>query len=63
MVDVTDGAALPVFGSMGQPQRDDYRVRLSFAGRSYELSFRPTPPTRRPKPAPAAGPCCRPACC
>ncbi|QOL51078.1 EAL domain-containing protein [Massilia litorea] len=43
MVDVTDGAALPVFGSMGQPQRDDYRVRLSFAGRSYELSFRPTP--------------------
>jgi diguanylate cyclase (GGDEF)-like protein/PAS domain S-box-containing protein len=43
MVDVTDGAALPVAGSMGQPQRDDYRVGLSFAGRSYQLSFRPTP--------------------
>jgi diguanylate cyclase (GGDEF)-like protein/PAS domain S-box-containing protein len=42
MVDVTDGAALPVSGSLGQPQRDDYRVRLSFAGRSYQLSFRPT---------------------
>ncbi|MFC5513064.1 EAL domain-containing protein [Massilia jejuensis] len=42
MVDVTDGAALPVAGSLGQPQRDDYRVGLSFAGRSYQLSFRPT---------------------
>ena len=42
MVDVTDGAALPLAGSLGQPQRDDYRVGLSFAGRSYQLSFRPT---------------------
>ncbi|KQQ87146.1 EAL domain-containing protein [Massilia sp. Leaf139] len=42
MVDVTDGAALPVAGSLGQPQRDDYRVGLSFAGRNYQLSFRPT---------------------
>jgi diguanylate cyclase (GGDEF)-like protein/PAS domain S-box-containing protein len=42
MVDVTDGAGLPVAGSMGQPQRDDYRVSLAFAGRSYELTFRPT---------------------
>ena len=42
MVDVTDGAALPVAGSMGQPQRDDYRVGLAFAGRHYQLSFRPT---------------------
>ena len=42
IVDVTDGAALPVAGSLGQPQRDDYRVHLSFAGRTYQLSFRPT---------------------
>jgi diguanylate cyclase (GGDEF)-like protein/PAS domain S-box-containing protein len=47
LVDVTDGAALPVAGSsMGQPQRDDYRVGLSFAGRNYQLSFRPTPAYR-----------------
>ena len=42
MVDVTDGAALPVAGSLGQPQRDDYRVHLYFAGRTYQLGFRPT---------------------
>ena len=42
MVDVTDGTALPVAGALGQPQRDDYRVGLAFAGRSYQLSFRPT---------------------
>ena len=42
MVDVTDGAALPVAGALGRPQRDDYRIHLSFAGRTYQLSFRPT---------------------
>ena len=42
LVDVTDGTALPVSGAMGQPQKDDYRVSLSFAGRHYQLSFRPT---------------------
>jgi len=43
IVDVTDGAALPVAGSLGQWQRDDYRVGLNFAGRSYQVTFRPTP--------------------
>ncbi|MFC5477760.1 EAL domain-containing protein [Massilia suwonensis] len=42
LVDVTDGAALPVAGSLGQWKRDDYQVGLKFAGRSYQLSFRPT---------------------
>ncbi|MBD8532441.1 MULTISPECIES: EAL domain-containing protein [unclassified Massilia] len=42
LVDVTDGAALPVAGALGTPRRDDYRVPLSFAGRSYVVSFRPT---------------------
>ncbi|MDB5747585.1 MAG: hypothetical protein JWP72_2433 [Massilia sp.] len=42
LVDVTGGAALPVVGALGPPRRDDYRVSLSFAGRSYLVSFRPT---------------------
>ncbi|MGX4641178.1 EAL domain-containing protein [Massilia sp. SYSU DXS3249] len=42
LVDVTGGAALPVVGSLGVPQRDDYRVPLAFAGRHYVVSFRPT---------------------
>ncbi|MFC5460343.1 EAL domain-containing protein [Massilia niabensis] len=42
LVDVTGGAALPLVGSLGPPRRDDYRVPLSFAGRSYLASFRPT---------------------
>ena len=44
LVDVTGGAALPVVGTLGPGpvRRDDYRVPLSFAGRSYLASFRPT---------------------
>jgi diguanylate cyclase (GGDEF)-like protein/PAS domain S-box-containing protein len=43
LVDVTDGTALPVAGAAGSWQRDDYRVGLNFAGRSYQVSFWPTP--------------------
>ncbi|QNA97957.1 CHASE domain-containing protein [Massilia sp. Se16.2.3] len=42
-VDVTDGSALPVVGALGRPERDDYRIGLAFAGRAYQLTFRPTP--------------------
>ena len=44
LVDVTGGATLPVAGALGLRhwQQDDYRVPLSFAGRSYLISFRPT---------------------
>ena len=43
LVDVTDGAALPVVGTLGSPHPDEYWVRLSFAGRSYLVTFHPTP--------------------
>ena len=42
LVDVTDGAALPLVGTIGGPHPDEHRVGLSFAGRSYLLAFRPT---------------------
>lgn len=42
LVDVTDGAALPVVGALGPARPDDYRRPLSFAGRSYVVSFRPS---------------------
>src|SRR5690606_18177725 len=42
LVDVTDGAALPVVGALGPAQPDDYRRPLSFAGRNYLVSFRPS---------------------
>jgi len=42
LVDVTDGANLPLVGGIAVPHPDEYRVGLSFAGRSYMLAFRPT---------------------
>ena len=42
LVDVTNGAALPLVGNITQPHPDEHRVGLSFAGRSYLVAFRPT---------------------
>jgi len=58
LIDVTGGAALPLAGGSWQPRNDaqpgghpgmhphtrpdEYRVGLSFAGRSYLVAFRPT---------------------
>ena len=42
LVDVTGGAVLPLVGNIDSVHPDEYRVGLSFAGRSYVVAFHPT---------------------
>jgi len=42
LVDVTDGAVLPLVGNIDQVHPDEFRVGLAFAGRSYQVAFHPT---------------------
>ena len=42
LVDITGGAALPLVGNIDSVHPDEYRVGLSFAGRSYVVAFHPT---------------------
>ncbi|WP_305824895.1 EAL domain-containing protein [Massilia brevitalea] len=42
LVDVTGGAVLPLVGDIDRVHPDEYRVGLSFAGRSYVVAFHPT---------------------
>ena len=42
LVDVTGGAVLPLVGNIDRVHPDEYRVGLSFAGRSYQIAFHPT---------------------
>ncbi len=42
LVDVTGGAVLPLVGNIDRVHPDEYRVGLSFAGRSYVVAFHPT---------------------
>jgi len=42
LVDVTGGVVLPLVGNIDRVHPDEYRVGLSFAGRSYVVAFHPT---------------------